>query len=119
MGKWSTFVPRTWLGRADAPRLLRTLAIGAVGGSVFFAFQLPLAWMLGAMVFTTVASLSGAMVGRGSRLTLVDVLITRCTTPGGDERLYRPQCAIRVAEGRHASALQSPRERIVTQNSCG
>ena len=50
-------------GPGPAPlaiRLGRTLAIGTAGGAVFAWLNLPLAWMLGAMVATTVASLGGA-----------------------------------------------------------
>ena len=39
--------------------MLKTLGIGALGGAVFAYFGLPLAWVLGAMVATTVASLYG------------------------------------------------------------
>jgi len=42
--------------------LVLSLLLGAVGGTVFFYFNLPLAWMLGAMTFTTIAALSGAPV---------------------------------------------------------
>lgn len=37
-----------------------TLAAGGAGGAVFAYFQLPLAWMIGAMCATTVLSLGGA-----------------------------------------------------------
>jgi membrane AbrB-like protein len=36
-----------------------TLFLGAGGGYAFSLMQMPLAWMIGAMVFTTIASLSG------------------------------------------------------------
>ncbi|MDA1101064.1 MAG: AbrB family transcriptional regulator [Proteobacteria bacterium] len=39
-----------------------SLLLGAVGGAVFFYFNLPLAWMLGSMTFTTIAALFGAPV---------------------------------------------------------
>jgi uncharacterized protein len=35
------------------------VAIGVAGGAVFYALRLPLAWMLGALSFTTVAALAG------------------------------------------------------------
>ena len=78
--------PRTWFARLDLARLLRTLAIGAVGGAVFFAFKLPLAWMLGAMVFTTVAALSGARLKlppkmRGVFITIIGVFLGSAFTP--------------------------------------
>lgn len=41
-------------------RLGGTLALAAAGGGVFALIGTPLAWMLGAMFFTTAASLSGA-----------------------------------------------------------
>ena len=37
-----------------------TLGVGAAGGAVFAYFNLPLAWMIGAMTATTVATLAGA-----------------------------------------------------------
>ncbi len=37
-----------------------TLAVGAAGGSAFFAFGLPLPWLLGAMIATTLVALAGA-----------------------------------------------------------
>ena len=43
-----------------AVRLGRTLVIGTAGGALFAWWNLPLAWMLGAMVATTAASLGGA-----------------------------------------------------------
>ena len=50
---------------ATARKLLRlslSLLLGAIGGAVFFYFNLPLAWMLGSMTFTTAAALFGAPV---------------------------------------------------------
>lgn len=49
---------------APAPRarlraLTTALGIGTVGGAIFAALHLPLAWMMGAMVATTIAALSG------------------------------------------------------------
>lgn len=38
------------------------LAIGTAGGALFNHFQLPLAWMIGSMLFTAVAAASGAPV---------------------------------------------------------
>ena len=46
------------LGRAR--RLVEALTIGAIGGGLFAWLQMPLAWMMGAMVLTTVASLGAA-----------------------------------------------------------
>lgn len=52
--------------RGFAHSLIQTfpaLAIGAVGGAIFLALRMPLAWMLGSMVFVAAAALLG-----GSRL---------------------------------------------------
>lgn len=43
-------------------RLTLSLLLGAIGGAIFYYFNLPLAWMLGSMTFTTIAALSGAPV---------------------------------------------------------
>jgi membrane AbrB-like protein len=49
------------LHRAGLPaRLGGTLALAALGGGIFAWIGTPLAWMLGAMFFTTAASLAGA-----------------------------------------------------------
>jgi len=49
------------VGRAGGSIPL-AIGIGAVGGTAFAFLNLPLAWMLGAMVFVTVASVAGAPV---------------------------------------------------------
>ncbi|MFP6742165.1 MAG: AbrB family transcriptional regulator, partial [Alphaproteobacteria bacterium] len=46
----------------DYGALARAMAIGAVGGAIFAWLNMPLAWMIGAMCATTVASVSGANV---------------------------------------------------------
>ena len=40
--------------------IIGTLAFGAVGGAVFDWLTVPLAWLIGAMVITTAAALTGA-----------------------------------------------------------
>lgn len=57
-------------------RALLTFAIGAVGGGVFAVLNLPLPWLLGALLATVIASLSGAPVEikPGLRKYLVVVL---------------------------------------------
>ena len=72
--------------RPPAHRLLEALALGAVGGAVFYYFRLPLAWMMGAMVFTTVASMSGRPLFVPQRLrsvmiTVLGVLLGSTFTP--------------------------------------
>jgi membrane AbrB-like protein len=46
----------------DYGALARAMAIGAVGGAIFAWLNMPLAWMIGAMCATTVASVSGVNV---------------------------------------------------------
>lgn len=57
-------------------RILLAAAIGTAGGATFAYFRLPLAWMLGAMAFTTVAALGGAPVAMPDKIrtTLIVIL---------------------------------------------
>ena len=55
--------------------MLLALAIGAVGGLVFAWAQLPLPWMMGAMVATTVASVAGANIRIDFRLRTAMIAI--------------------------------------------
>ena len=64
----------------------RTLVIGTVGGALFAWVNLPLAWMLGAMVATTVASLGGAKLYvpgpmRSIMVAIIGVLLGASFTP--------------------------------------
>jgi hypothetical protein len=49
-------------GPTDRRALVKALALGAIGGGIFAWFGFPLAWMLGAMAFTTVAAIAGVRV---------------------------------------------------------
>ena len=69
-----------------AVRLGRTLVVGTAGGALFAWFNLPLAWMLGAMVATTVASLGGAKLhvpgpARSIMIAVIGVLLGASFTP--------------------------------------
>jgi membrane AbrB-like protein len=57
-------------------RVARTLAIGALGGALFAWLRMPLAWMMGAMVLTTVAALAkrDVVVPQRLRSTMIVVL---------------------------------------------
>ena len=44
----------------DLVHSVPALAIGAAGGVVFLYIRMPLAWMLGSMVFVAIAALAGA-----------------------------------------------------------
>ena len=54
-------------------RMALTLALGGVGGLLFYELHMPLPWMIGALVFTVVASLSGAPLVRPQRLRILMV----------------------------------------------
>ncbi len=55
-----------------APKgLFVALAIGLAGGWVFYQLTMPLPWMIGAMVFTLAAALSGVKLVQPRRLRLV------------------------------------------------
>lgn len=51
------------------------LALGVVGGAIFYFLNLPLPWMLGAMAATTIAAMSGVRVALMPTLRLVFVSI--------------------------------------------
>ena len=51
------------------------IGVGAVGGFIFSLFGLPLAWMLGAMVATTIASLAGLRVNVPNRVRTLFIAI--------------------------------------------
>ncbi len=61
-----------------AVRLTFSIALGAVGGAIFYYFELPLAWMLGSMTVTTIAALVGAPIAlhMPTRLSMTAVLGT-------------------------------------------
>ena len=69
-------------------RILLGLAIGTAGGLCFYNFKLPLPWMIGAMVFTTVASAAGLPLAFSDRI---------CARSAGSRNL-----ATRSANGRSA-----------------
>ncbi len=56
-------------------RILLGLAIGTAGGLGFHYFRLPLPWMIGAMVFTTVASAAGLPLAFSFRLRAAMVVV--------------------------------------------
>ena len=69
-----------------AARLGRTLLVGTVGGAIFAWMNLPLAWMLGAMVATTATSLGGAKLYipgpmRSIMVAIIGVLLGASFTP--------------------------------------
>ena len=77
---------RRSLSPAALVPLVATLLLGAFGGWLFDIWNMPLAWMIGAMVFTTVAALAGAPL-RGSRrlrtvmIPILGVMLGSAFTP--------------------------------------
>ncbi|TVQ34927.1 MAG: AbrB family transcriptional regulator [Geminicoccaceae bacterium] len=70
----------------DLRAMALTLAIAGVGGWLFVLLDLPLPWLLGAMLATTAASLAGlrltvARPVRGSMLVVLGLLIGSAFTP--------------------------------------
>ncbi|MCX7355147.1 MAG: AbrB family transcriptional regulator [Alphaproteobacteria bacterium] len=67
-------------------RVLLALAIGAVGGAIFHQLDMPLAWMIGAMVATTFAALGGVKVAmpiplRSFMVAVLGVMLGSAFTP--------------------------------------
>jgi hypothetical protein len=63
------------------------LVIGTAGGYVANTLGLPLAWMIGALLFTTIASIAGAPVAmarsfRGIMVTVLGVMLGSAFAPG-------------------------------------
>ena len=77
--------------RGPALGLVLALAVGGTGGVLFNALHLPLPWMIGAMVFTTLAAVGGAPVAvpgalRQAMLTVLGILLGCGFTPAIVER---------------------------------
>ena len=63
------------IGHEGLKPLLLAIAIGTVGGFVFNWLKMPLAWMLGACVFSTVAAFAGLRIGMRVQLRQGMVII--------------------------------------------
>ncbi len=75
---------RTW--QQKLPVIFATLLWGAFGGWIFSLLQIPLAWMIGAMLFTTVAAVAGVRLtapgkGRAAMITVLGVMLGSAFTP--------------------------------------
>lgn len=75
-------------------RALLALAIGALGGWLAHLARLPLAWMIGAMVATTVAAIAGAQVALPLRLRNVFIVVLGVMLGSG----FRPELLQRLGE---------------------
>ena len=79
------------LSSSGVMKIVLALGLGAAGGAVFFHWQMPLAWMMGAMAVTTVAALAGAPLQAPVRLralmvAVIGVMLGSAFTPGTVER---------------------------------
>lgn len=78
--------------RPDLWKIALALAIGSAGGAAAYWLKLPLAWMIGAMVVTTIASASGAPVQmsrtfRGVMVAVLGVMLGSAFSPDMAERI--------------------------------
>lgn len=76
--------PRTW--KQSLPIIIGTLLLGALGGWVFSLAKIPLAWMLGAMMFTAVLAVAGVRLkgpgkSRAIVITVLGVMLGSAFTP--------------------------------------
>src|SRR4051812_30804070 len=83
---------RTAIRRINPPALALTLLLGTMGGAVFSWFQLPLAWMIGSMVFCTVASMLGLPIKvpgglRSGMIMILGIMLGSAFTPQIADRL--------------------------------
>jgi membrane AbrB-like protein len=82
------------IGHAGVAPVALALAIGAVGGAVFDWLRMPLAWMLGACLFCTVAAFARARIGmrielRQGMVIILGVLLGSGFTPDLVQQLGR------------------------------
>lgn len=75
-----------WASKARLGPLILTLALGALGGAVFAWFSLPLAWLLGALLLTTLASFARVPLHlppplRHTMIAVVGVMLGSAFTP--------------------------------------
>lgn len=89
------------LSRDLIRRMALSLALGTAGGTLFFWLHLPLAWMLGAMMATTLAALLRAPLGFW--MPLRNVMITVIATLLGSG--FTPEVADRVVGWAASSAV--------------
>jgi uncharacterized protein len=81
-------------GSFDWKAFFVTVALGTAGGALFRWLTIPLPWMLGAVTFTTVAAMSGAVrltmprPVRAGFLTILGVLLGASFTPAIISRMH-------------------------------
>ena len=80
------------IGHEGIGPILLAITIGGVGGFVFNWLKMPLAWMLGSCMFTTVAAFAGLRVGmrvqlRQGMIIILGVLLGSGFSPDLVQRL--------------------------------
>lgn len=93
--------PDTRSFKQKFPMMAATLAIGAAGGWIFSLLGIPLAWMIGAMVFTTTLSVAGVRLqGPGKTrslvITVLGVMLGSAFTPDVFDRAAQWMISIAV-----------------------
>ena len=73
--------------QTDYRALIQALLLGTVGGAIFNVLNLPLPWMLGAMLFTSSAAVAGVrivvpMVLRSTMVVILGVMLGSAFDPG-------------------------------------
>ena len=92
-------------------RVLLALVIGAIGGALFHQLDMPLAWMIGAMVFTTGAALCGLKIAmpiglRSFMVAVLGVMLGSAFTP--EQQRYLEGFASGVQAARSARPGAAP-----------
>jgi len=102
----SSFRPesKVWIGHAGLRPLVLALVLGTAGGFLFDQMRMPLAWMLGACVFATVAAFAGLRIGMRVRLrqgmiVVLGVLLGSGFTPDLLDRLSQWAVSLVVLSG--------------------
>lgn len=98
------------LGHPGLGPLLLALALGAAGGAVFHLLRMPLAWMMGAAVFGTVAAMAGVRVGmdmrlRSGMLVVLGVLLGSGFTPDLVQRIGQWGVSIAIMTAATAASV--------------
>lgn len=88
--------------RSSGARLLLTLILGGFGGGLFAWLHMPLAWMIGAMLATTIGSLAGAplRIPAWFRSVMIGVLGVLLGSA------FRPELLGRLAQWAAGGAIQ-------------
>ncbi len=79
--------------RKKLPRAIETLAFAALGGFLFDLAKMPLAWMIGSMLFTAVAAVAGVRLQPPGKFRVVMITVLGVMLGSG----FRPEIFERAA----------------------